>query len=473
MRRLSPAKGTNYSIEGAKHELHQEQPIIPLGKQLDQSNFVCVRTTWLTCLWGILSITGQNIKAQWVDHFDNICGLNEWLDIQVEEGWNIQVFETLDISLSHPGALSMMPYTVTWYADYRGPLLYKQATNDFVFTGRVTVTNRSQTGIPGADYSLGGLMVRNPKDLTTGPNGWVPGQEDYVFLSIGYDSTTHPSCWGCPGPHFEVKSTINSNSTLNLSSVNMNVADIRMVRLDPFVLVLYKYPNQSWIVHRRYYRPDLEDTVQVGMVSYTDWNKASTYSMPFHNSHVLNVDLNPDPSNNPGLPFNPDIITQYDYLYLVNTTMPVAWVGLDLTDEGEVSDTEILMHYGDQIPDPVPTTHPIWLGGINQQWNNASNWLPSNLPSALDTIRVNSCACPQANCLVMPSGVTTIHGMDVMEGAIITIPAGATLEIDGPLTNEGTVIIFGQLLIHAGTNAVSSNYGTLDCRTGGSISILD
>jgi len=181
---------------------------------------------------------------------------------------------------------------------------------DFVLTGNITVTNRSGNDIPGSAYSLGGLMVRNRKTLTNGPIGWIPCQEDYVFLSLGQGANNHPSCSGCPAPHFEVKSTINSSSELNLSAIDTNTPHIRLVRLYPFVLILYRFPNEEWVVHRRYFRDDLQDTLQVGMVTYTDWYKASTYVNTFHNSHELNEELGPDPSNNPGLPFAPDIISR-------------------------------------------------------------------------------------------------------------------------------------------------------------------
>ncbi len=413
------------------------------------------------------------LQAQWTDHFDNICGLSDWSDIQVTEGWNIQAFEQVDISLSNPGMLTLMPYTVSWFADYRGPLLFKLASNDFVLTGKITVTNRQENAIPGPAYSLGGVMIRHPKSLTTGLQDWVPGQEDYVFLSIGNGAVNHPSCPGCPPPHFEVKSTDNSNSTLNLSPVTMNSAVIRMIRLHPYILVLYKYPGQSWIVHRRYARPDLGGTVQIGMVTYTDWDKVSTYSMPFHNSHVLNDALDPDPSTNPWLPFQPDIISTYEYMDFKTTMMPPAWIGLDLTNENLVSDQQILQYYGNTIAEPVAPTAPVWLGKVNQFWNNPDNWLPAEIPASNDTILVHSCACPAANCLEVPAGTTVISGMTVSPGGSLTVPAGDVLQVNGPFINHGTVIIYGQLVIDTFGGTAAINAGSLDCRSGGQVTILD
>jgi hypothetical protein len=413
------------------------------------------------------------VRAQWLDHFDDICSLSAWSDIQVTEGWNIQSLESHDISLTNPGRLTLMPYTVSWFADYRGPLLYRMAADDFVMTGNISVTNRAGNSIPGSAYSLGGFMVRNPKSLTNGASGWIAGQEDYVFLSIGHASNGHPSCFGCPGPHFEVKSTNNSNSNLNISSVDTAVADIRMVRLHPYVLVLYRHPGEEWVVHRRYFRNDLNDTVQVGMVTYTDWDKVATYTMPFHNSHVLNDDLNPDPSNNSFIPFAPDIISQYDYIALENTSMPVAWAGLDLTNPNVVSDAQILEFYGNAIPIPVASTEAIWLGGANSSWNDVENWLPAAVPTPSDDVRINSCACPEAHAVELPMGTTVISELHVMTGGQLTVPAGAILEINEAFTNEGMITVFGHLIVNSSATNPANNFGTIDCRTGGLIHIMD
>ncbi|MBK9106147.1 MAG: hypothetical protein IPL92_16635 [Saprospiraceae bacterium] len=50
------------------------------------------------CITGITS-------AQWTDHFEDICSLQQWSDIQVTEGWNIQALELHDISLTNPATL--------------------------------------------------------------------------------------------------------------------------------------------------------------------------------------------------------------------------------------------------------------------------------------------------------------------------------------------------------------------------------
>jgi hypothetical protein len=412
----------------------------------------------------------SSVTAQWTTHFEDICELSQWLDVQVTEGWNIQSLETHDISVTNPGYFTMMPHTVTWYADWRGPLIYRLTEGDFVFTGNITVTNRNATGIPGSAYSLGGLMVRNRKALTNGPAGWVPGEEDYVFLSIGQGAENHPSCPGCPSPHFEVKSTINSASTLNLSSIDTNVVDVRMIRLHPFVLVLYRFPGEAWVVHRRYFRDDLQDTVQVGMVTYTDWDKASTYANTFHNSHVLNEELDPDPSNNPGQPFAPDIITRYDYLDLQMTAMPAGWQGLDLTNSNIVSDAAILDYYGESIATPAPADGEVWLGRENESWVESGNWLNGETPGSSDTVRVNSCVCPEASCVVLGSGLTAISGLRIAEGGEVTVPVGATLNVNGLLENEGTIIVYGVVNIMTGEAGVV-NRGVIDCRVGGSVVI--
>ena len=80
-------------------------------------------------------------------------------------------------------------------------------------------------------YSLAGAMIRAPKTIVDAPNDWMPGEENYVFLSVGFGAVNHPSCNACSPPHLEVKSTINSNSSLSISEVDTNTVTIRIARI--------------------------------------------------------------------------------------------------------------------------------------------------------------------------------------------------------------------------------------------------
>ena len=99
--------------------------------------------------------------------------------------------------------------------------------------------------------------------------------------------------------------------------------------------------------------------------------------------------------------------------------------------------------------------------------------LTGTLPVQGDTIKINSCSCPEASCLVAPGGTTQVSGLSISTGAVMTIPAGATLEVDGPFTNEGTILIDGQLIVNVGLENSVFNRGEVDCRNGGTLSIME
>jgi len=152
--------------------------------------------------------------------------------------------------------------------------------------------------------------------------------------------------------------------------------------------------------------------------------------------------------------------------------MPVGWEGLDLLNVSLVSDAAILDYYGEEISIPMPPTDQVWLGRANDSWDNPSNWLCGEIPDGSDTIRINSCACPEASYVMLLAGVTTIGGMRVSEGGEVTVPAGSVLNINGLLDNRGVMIVNGAVNITAGALAVM-NRGTIDCRMGGSIVIME
>ena len=103
----------------------------------------------------------------------------------------------------------MAPYTATWYEDYRGPLLYKEVSGDFVFTTKVDISGR-QGGIPmgNGNYNLAGVMCRIPQNYPNGAlgaGGWQIGDQKFIFLSIGAanngDNRCDPSPNPCLAPH--------------------------------------------------------------------------------------------------------------------------------------------------------------------------------------------------------------------------------------------------------------------------------
>jgi len=59
-----------------------------------------------------------------------------------------------------------------------------------------------------------------------------------------------------------------------------------------------------------------------GLVAYTDWDKVSTYTPEYHNTHVLVPPILGDPSSNPGLAFNPDIVAAFDFARWMRPNVP-------------------------------------------------------------------------------------------------------------------------------------------------------
>lgn len=259
------------------------------------------------------------------DEFSVPSSLSNWSRVHAVEGWNANQMEVLDIGTSTTGHATLIPYTSTWFQNFRGELTFKNVTGDFVASTRVRATNRARNAAPSRAYSLAGILARTPRAIT--PATWAPGGENYVFLSLGAANT--------PGSfQYEVKTTINSVSTLQIQSAPTSVTQIQVARIGQnFIMLRRPEGATTWSVHARYFRTDMPATLQVGMTVYTDWDTVSGMDPFVHNSSVLTTGF-------------PDLRAEFDWFRFRRPVVPGPLVGVNLTNPA-VTDAILLSFLGD------------------------------------------------------------------------------------------------------------------------------
>ncbi len=355
------------------------------------------------------------------DEFNVSSTLSNWSRVNVTEGWNADQLESLELNTTTPGQMVVTPFTCSWYQDWRGPMIFKLITGDFVVTTSVQARGRDGVSVPQSQYSLAGLMIRTPRAIT--PGTWTPGGENYVFFSTGHGNN------GGSGFQFEDKTTINSNSTLILSNSIAGTALLQIARLGNYVILLRQEPGQPWVVHRRFARSDFPATLQVGAVTYTDWQKASVFTPFVQNSNVLDPPLGiADP--NPGVPFNPDLTATFDFIRLFRPTLPVELQGVNLTNTTLVPDAALIAFLGSNanVPAPMALVHADFGYAAKEEGTSALpfNTLAEALARADDgaTIRISGSSS------VTESGETFTGGSVIDQ--VVTIqadPAGGGVRI--------------------------------------------
>jgi hypothetical protein len=270
------------------------------------------------------------------DDFSDASTLSQWKQVYIVEGWSANQLELQDINTTRAGRMVMMPFTSTWYNDYRGVLTFKEVTGDFVVTADVESTRRNGVGAPTSNYSLAGLMVRAPRQITQ--QTWRPGGENYVFLALG--AASNPGVF-----QFEVKTTTSSVSTLFVNDIGVGHGIIQVARIGSHIITLRNIGG-TWVVHRRFFRPDLPLIMQVGMTTYTDFATCSTFQPFTHNSTVLHTG-------------NADLLASYDYIRYQRPHVPAALVNANLSD-ASVSDATVLTFLGanlDAFAPPPASRH--------------------------------------------------------------------------------------------------------------------
>ena len=258
---------------------------------------------------GVASAVGQTEDGEidkLSDEFDSASSLGNWKRIGKSEGWNVDQLEKCAIE---NGELVLMPYTSTWYMDYRGVLVYKDVPGDFVVTTKVKATGRDGRSAPRGDYSLGGIMVRKPRTDTA--QTWRPGGENYVFLSIGSADKGGQF-------QFEVKTTQNSQSNLEKIDANSGEALLQVARIGNAMILLRKQGG-NWAVHKRYSRPDMAGALQVGLTTYTNYNTASRLQPREQNGTAIKNG-------------NPDLIAKFDFVRYRSPQVPAGFDALRASD---------------------------------------------------------------------------------------------------------------------------------------------
>ena len=272
------------------------------------------------CVWFLtFTVWAEDDLATLSDEFNEPASLRDWQRVHEVEGSSADQLEGLDVDRTRPGNLVLIPRAVVWYQDYRGPLLFKPVAGDFVVSTSLVVGNRAGTGAPESAFSLAGLMIRSPREVD--PQSWRPGGEIYVFLSLG--AADRPGTF-----QFEVKTTVDSRSTLEISE-GAAAAELKAARIGEVILLLRKLPGSDWQVHRRYRRADFPETLQVGIACYTDWPTCQAMDPAAHNQTAIDGG-------------RPDLTAAVDYVRFARPTVPADWAGRDLADPAAVSDEQIL-----------------------------------------------------------------------------------------------------------------------------------
>lgn len=190
------------------------------------------------------------------DEFDNPSSLANWKKVHEQEGWPDQV-QRAEIK---DGQFIFEPGKSGWFNEDYAPLFYKEVMGDFDVRMRVMATGISGK-IPQTKWSLGGLMVRQPK---THP--FVKGQpraENWLFLNFGAAEVAGKQV-------IESKYTLNSKSNLKLRDANADWITLRVVRVGHAFISMYKYDKEkSWTVQDRYYIQQWSPLVQIGVNGYT------------------------------------------------------------------------------------------------------------------------------------------------------------------------------------------------------------
>ena len=203
------------------------------------------------------SALAQSNPVELSDEFSDAASLQNWKSFDRAEGFPSKVKDLKIVD----GKLTLQPAASGWYGDYQAPFLFKTVSGNFDVRARIKVSGNASE-MPAADWSLAGLMVRQPKRTTQ--ENWQPRQENWLFITTGIAHQLNL-------PVIEIKSTNNSLSNLKLRPAKTGWLELRIVRIDAAFILMSRFENEAWQIQDRFYRPLLQGPLQVGINAYSGW----------------------------------------------------------------------------------------------------------------------------------------------------------------------------------------------------------
>lgn len=312
------------------------------------------------------------------DEFDDNATLVNWTRLYQTENWSADPLTLYDINSSNASALTMAPSASTWWEDRIGAFSYKEVIGDFVVSTNVRVTSNAA-----ALYSLAGLMARVPQ--TPGYDSqtdFTTGQQNYYNFLLGY--TTQ-------GPEMLYNHTQQSSSNNPSFPVGGYEVQIRIARVGDVMISLRAEPDGNWQVNEAISWPGLADTLQVGVVAFSDWNGASSVS-------AFN-------QNNTAVSASEDLTAAFDYVRFSTPQLPAELEDQDLTT---VDNTALLSFLGfDDEPDAPGETQAQLL-----PWSDPATWEGGG-PAAGDNVII-----PADNSILLDQSPPNLGGL-VINGTLI------------------------------------------------------
>jgi hypothetical protein len=98
---------------------------------------------------------------------------------------------------------------------------------------------------------------------------------------------------------------------------------------------------------------------------------------------------------------------------------------------------------------------PRWVGTTSTDWNTASNWNPASVPVSSDPVTIPSGTPNEPN----NSGTTAMFSLDIASGATVT--NSGTINVKTALTNNGSIIGTGQIILYGGSTQAITGTGTI------------